>query len=77
MQEKETTMKKNMISMHSTVAAGANLATMVSAAREAGYDAIEPEYHMLENYYNAGLTAEDLKELTEGLELPALGWIRA
>lgn len=68
-------MKKNIISMHSTVAGSGNLASMAEAARLAGFDAVEPEYHMLYNFLNAGYTVEELRELLIGLELPGVGWI--
>lgn len=68
-------MKKNSISMHSTVAGSGNLASMVEAARLAGFDAVEPVYSALYDYLDAGYSVSDLRRLLDGLELPGVGWI--
>ena len=68
-------MKKNIISMHSTIAGSANLATMAEAARRAGYDAIEPVYPAVYSMLDAGYSVEEIREVLAGLELPGIGWI--
>ena len=68
-------MKKNMITMHSTIAGSANLATMAEAARRAGYDAIEPTYPMIRPVLDAGYTVQEIGTMLAGLELPGMGWL--
>ena len=68
-------MKKNALSMHSTAAGRANLATYITAAKAAGFDCIEPTITQLESYLNSGHTAQDIKTMLGGLEVSAVGWV--
>lgn len=68
-------MKKNALSMHSTAAGRANLATYIAAAKAAGFDCIEPTITQLESYLNSGHTAQDIKTMLGELEISAVGWL--
>ena len=63
------------LSLHSTIAGNANLASMVQAAKQVGFPCIEPEYHMLYDYLEAGYSVEQLKALLDGLEVTGVGWL--
>lgn len=68
-------MKRNRLSMHSSIACGANLRTYIRVAREAGFDCIEPTKHQLDRYFAGGGTVEELKELLGPIEISAVGWL--
>ncbi|MDO4570262.1 MAG: sugar phosphate isomerase/epimerase family protein [Planctomycetia bacterium] len=68
-------MKKNAISLHSSVVGRANLRTYIRAAHEAGFDCIEPTKVQLEYFFNAGFTALDVKQLLGTLEVSSVGWL--
>ena len=68
-------MKKNTLSMHSTVAGSANLSTYIHAAKEAGFDCIEPTKKQLNQFLDAGYTPQDIKRLLGQLNISAVGWL--
>lgn len=68
-------MKKNALSLHSSVAGRANLSTYVRAAKEAGFDCIEPTKVQLQYFFDGGHTAKDVEKLMDGLEISSVGWL--
>lgn len=68
-------MRPNALSMHSSVAGRANLATYLCAAKAAGYDCVEPTKTQLADFFGGGHTAADVKALLGGLEVSAVGWL--
>lgn len=73
--ERMDPMKKNALSLQSSVVGRANLCTYVKAAKEAGFDCIEPTKTQLQYFFDGGYTAEDVRKLTEGLEISSVGWL--
>lgn len=68
-------MKPNALSMHSSVAGRANLATYLHAAKAAGFDCVEPTKTQLGYFFEGGHTAGDVKALLGNLEVSAVGWL--
>lgn len=68
-------MKPNALSLQSSVVGRANLHTYIHAAKEAGFDCIEPTKVQLEYFFGAGYTPEDVKELLGDIEVSSVGWL--
>ncbi|MGM9631400.1 hypothetical protein, partial [Butyricicoccus sp.] len=68
-------MKRNALSMHSSVAGRANLCTYIAAAKAAGFDCIEPTFVQLHYFLDSGHTAADVRALLGELEVSAVGWL--
>lgn len=68
-------MRKNALSLQSSVVGRANLRTYIQAARAAGFDCIEPTKVQLDYFFQAGYKAADIKELLGDLEISSVGWL--
>lgn len=68
-------MKRNALSMHSSVAGRTNLRTYIAAAKAAGFDCIEPTFVQLNYFLNSAHTAADVRALLGDLEVSAVGWL--
>ncbi len=68
-------MKKNALSLHSTVVGRANLTTYIKAAKEAGFDCIEPTKTQINYFLDAGNSADDVKKLLGDLKISSVGWL--
>lgn len=68
-------MKQNALSMQSSVAGRANLCTYIQAAREAGFDCIEPTKVQLDYFFQGGHSPEDVKKLLGDMEITSVGWL--
>lgn len=68
-------MKQNALSLQSSVVGRANLRTYIQAAKEAGFDCIEPTKVQLDYFFQAGYEPKDVKMLLEDLEISSVGWL--
>lgn len=68
-------MKKNAISLQSSVVGRANLRTYIEAAKRAGFDCIEPTKVQLRYFLDAGYTPEDIKSLLGNIAVSSVGWL--
>jgi Sugar phosphate isomerases/epimerases len=68
-------MKKNALSLQSSVVGRANLRTYIKAAKEAGFDCIEPTKTQLNYFLDAGYSPDDVKELLGDIEIASVGWL--
>lgn len=68
-------MKKHALSLQSSVVGRANLRTYIRAAKEAGFDCIEPTKVQLNYFLDAGYTAQDMKNLLGDIEISSVGWL--
>jgi sugar phosphate isomerase/epimerase len=53
----------------------ANIATLLDAAKEAGFDGVEASEYQLKRYLNAGYSIGDLKKLSEDMPILSTGYI--
>ena len=68
-------MKKNAISLQSSVVGRANLRMYIRAAKEAGFDCIEPTKTQLGYFLDAGYSPADVKTMLGDLEISSVGWL--
>lgn len=68
-------MIKNALSLQSSVVGRANLCTYIHAAKEAGFDCIEPTKVQLEYFFGAGYAPEDVLKLLGDTEVASVGWL--
>ncbi|MDO4582471.1 MAG: sugar phosphate isomerase/epimerase family protein [Planctomycetia bacterium] len=68
-------MKRNALSLQSSVVGRANLRMYIQAAREAGFDCVEPSKVQLEYFFQAGFSPEEVKLLLGNLEIASVGWL--
>lgn len=68
-------MKKNALSLQSSVVGRANLRTYIRAAKEAGFDCIEPTKIQLKYFLDAGYAPENIKDLLGDIEISSVGWL--
>ena len=52
-----------------------NKFVMIQAAKEAGFDCIEPTKVQLDYFFSAGYGPEDVKELLGDMEISSVGWL--
>lgn len=68
-------MKKNALSLQSSVVGRANLETYIAAAKKENFDCIEPTKTQLRYYLEAGHTPDDIKVLLGEIEIASVGWL--
>lgn len=68
-------MKKNALSLQSSVIGRANFRTYVKAAKESGFDCIEPTKVQLNYFLDAGYSSLDIKNLLGTIEIASVGWL--
>jgi len=68
-------MRNNALSLHSTVVGRANLRTYIKAARDVGFDYIEPTKTQLNYFLQGGYTPQDVKTLLGDVEISSIGWL--
>lgn len=75
LQERMSHMRKNALSLQSSVVGRANLRTYIHAAKAAGFDSIEPTKVQLDYFFQAGYKPDDVKALLGGMEISSVGWL--
>ncbi|PUA18445.1 sugar phosphate isomerase/epimerase family protein [Glaciimonas sp. PCH181] len=68
-------LKKNMLTMHSTVTKHANLVMDIDVAKTAGFDAMEITTDKLKGYLAAGYSEQDLRDLLKDITVPGIGFL--
>lgn len=68
-------MKRNALSLQSSVVGRSNLRTYIKAAKEAGFDCIEPTIVQINYFLNSGYSISDIKNMLGDLEISSVGWL--